>query len=116
MLNELNLAKGIRAGLSEKKNYKKFGGDGAGTDLSTFEQIQNIKSQITDEKEQLAVDAGSKAHLSDIIKDVTRGVSTANYLEGEGDKDSKTYIMSYEEWSGEAGKGKGGMPTAKQKA
>jgi hypothetical protein len=115
MLNELNLAKGIRAGLSEKLNYTKYGGSTSGSDLSTFEQIQKIKSQITDEKDQLAVDAGSKAHLSDIIKDVTRGVSNANYLEGEGDKDSETYIMNYEEWSGEAGTGKGGMPTSKQK-
>jgi hypothetical protein len=100
MLDELNLAKGIRAGIGEQTAYTKYGGDEAGTDLSTFERVQGLKKQRAAAQDQLAVDKGTSNYMSEILQATTKGVNQDTYFEGEGDKDSETYIESYEEWSG----------------
>jgi len=100
MLKELDLAKGIRAGILDRQTYTKFGGAKAGTPLSTFDRVQNIKAQLTEEREQLVIDKGTGEYLADILKDVSRGVNAQNYRQGEGDPESETYIESYKEWTG----------------
>ena len=101
MLEELRMARGLRAGMLENNMYTLYN-SAVGGDAGTYESMVAVRENLVEERKKKQAASTRHRAAMGMLSEGMRGVDTQLMREGQS-KDGITQIMSIEQWAADSG-------------